>query len=412
MNEHNEGRILLRICILTETFHPVIGGGETQAQALAAGLIQQGSDVLVLTRHHDATLPRQEIISGIPVYRVPPAGAAHWKKWGLLLSAALALWRLRRQYDLIFVSGFRVVGVTAVLLAKLLGKKVILKADSLGEMSGDFFAGGLARFGLRPGSLPFRAFLGLRNRILRRADRFVAISTVVADELRAHGVSAEQIKRIPNSVDNGRFHPVSEQKKLALRRQLGLPVAAQIVIYTGRLVRYKGLPLLLQVWREVQAQFDRAYLLLVGAGGLDIDNCEAELRDYIATHQLQDSVGLTGNVRNVEQYLQAADIFVFPTENEAFGISLIEAMASGLAVVSTAVGGLDDIVTHNENCLVVEASNRQQLHKAIVTLLTNPNQCRRLAERACEGMQQLFSTERVIHHYQNLFKNSHDQQTI
>jgi hypothetical protein len=86
-------------------------------------------------------------------------------------------------YDLIFVSGFRVVGVTAVLLAKLLGKKVILKADSLGEMSGDFFTGGLARFGLRPGSLLFRAFLGLRNRILRRADRFVAISSVVADEL-------------------------------------------------------------------------------------------------------------------------------------------------------------------------------------------------------------------------------------
>jgi glycosyltransferase involved in cell wall biosynthesis len=401
-----------RICLLTETYHPLVGGGETQARTLAEGLVAQGWQVFVLTRRHDAVLPRREIVGGVPVYRVSPSGAAHWKKWGLLLSVAPALWRLRRQYDLIFVSGFRVVGLTAVLLAILLGKRVILKADSLGEMSGDFFAGGLARFGLRPNSLLFRAFLGLRNRILRRADRFVAISTVVSEELMDHGVPGEQVERIPNSVDNGRFHPVGELEKLALRRQLGLPVEAQIVIYTGRLVRYKGLPLLLQVWRELQAQFDDAYLLLVGAGGLDIDNCEEELRDYIVTHQLQESVSLTGNVRNVHHYLQAADIFVFPTENEAFGISLLEAMACGLAVVSTAVGGLGDIVTHDKNSLVVEAGNRQQLHREIVTLLTNPSQRKHLAERACDGVQQLFSTERAIQHYQNLFKNSHDQQTI
>jgi glycosyltransferase involved in cell wall biosynthesis len=393
-----------RICLLTETYHPLVGGGETQARTLAEGLVAQGWQVFILTRRHDAALPRREIVGGVPVYRIGPSGAAHWKKWGLLFSAAPALWRLRREYDLIFVSGFRVVGVTAVLLAKLLGKKVILKADSLGEMSGDFFTGGLARFGLRPNSLLFRAFLGLRNRILRRADRFVAISTVVAEELQAHGVSAGQIERIPNSVDNGRFHPVSEQEKLALRRQLGLPVEAQIVIYTGRLVRYKGLPLLLRVWQEIVARHENAYLLLVGSGGLDIDNCEAELRDYIAAHQLQESVGLTGNVRNVAQYLQAADIFVFPTENEAFGISLIEAMACGLAVVSTAVGGLKDLVDHEQNSLVVEVGNQQQLQHALETLLCTPALRQQIGLSAYESVQPTYSTPIVMRRFQDLFQ--------
>jgi glycosyltransferase involved in cell wall biosynthesis len=393
-----------RICLLTETYHPLVGGGETQASTLAEGLVGLGWQIFILTRRHDAALPRQEIVDGVPVYRIGPSGAAHWKKWGLLLSVAPALWRLRRQYDLIFVSGFRVVGLTAVLLAKLLGKKVVLKADSLGEMSGDFFTGGLARFGLHPNSLLFRAFLGLRNRILRRADRFVAISTVVAEELQAHGVSAGQIERIPNSVDNGRFHPVSEPEKLALRRQLGLPVEAQIVIYTGRLVRYKGLPFLLKVWREIQAQFNDAYLLLVGAGGLDIDNCEAELRDYIAAHQLQESVGLTGNVRNVAQYLQAADIFVFPTENEAFGISLIEAMACGLAVVSTAVGGVKDLVNHEGNSLVIETGNQQQLQRAIDLLLVDQTVRGRLADRAHRDIMLLYSDDRVLQQYENCFR--------
>jgi glycosyltransferase involved in cell wall biosynthesis len=393
-----------RICLLTETYHPLVGGGETQARTLAEGLVAQGWQVFILTRRHDAALPRREIVGGVPVYRIGPSGAAHWKKWGLLFSAAPALWRLRREYDLIFVSGFRVVGVTAVLLAKLLGKKVILKADSLGEMSGDFFTGGLARFGLRPNSLLFRAFLGLRNRILRRADRFVAISTVVAEELQAHGVSAGQIERIPNSVDNGRFHPVNEPEKLALRRQLGLPVEAQIVIYTGRLVRYKGLPLLLRVWQEIVARHENAYLLLVGSGGLDIDNCEAELRDYIAAHQLQESVGLTGNVRNVAQYLQAADIFVFPTENEAFGISLIEAMACGLAVVSTAVGGLKDLVDHEQNSLVVEVGNQQQLQHALETLLCTPALRQQIGLSAYESVQPTYSTPIVMRRFQDLFQ--------
>jgi glycosyltransferase involved in cell wall biosynthesis len=393
-----------RICLLTETYHPLVGGGETQARTLAEGLVAQGWQVFILTRRHDAALSRQEMVDGVPVCRVGPSGAAHWKKWGLLFSAAPALWRLRREYDLIFVSGFRVVGLTAVLLAKLLGKKVILKADSLGEMSGDFFTGGLARFGLRPNSLLFRAFLGLRNRTLRRADRFVAISTVVAEELQAHGVSAGQIERIPNSVDNGRFHPVSEPEKLALRRQLGLPVEAQIVIYTGRLVRYKGLPLLLKVWREIQAQFDDAYLLLVGAGGLDIDNCEAELRDYIAAHQLQERVGLTGNVRNVHHYLQAADIFVFPTENEAFGISLIEAMACGLAVVSTAVGGVKDILENGRNGLVVESGNFGQLETAVRRLLVDPNTRMQLSLAAQQTVQDRYTSHIVSTKFTQLFQ--------
>jgi glycosyltransferase involved in cell wall biosynthesis len=392
-----------RICLLTETYYPVVGGGETQARSLAEGLTAQGWQVLVLTRRSDASLPRQEMIGGVPVYRLWPSGTAHWKKWGLLLSSGTALWRLRREYDLIFVSGFRVVGITAVLLANLLRKRVILKADSLGEMSGSFFAGGLARFGLRPGSLPFRAFLGLRNRILRRADRFVAISTVVAEELLAHPVSDERIERIPNSVDIGRFHPVSPQKKQALRQQLDLPLEGQIVVFSGRLVSYKGLPLLLKVWRDLQTRFNQASLLLVGSGGLDIDNCEAELRQYVAGHRLETSVLFSGSVSNVEDYLQAADIFVFPTENEAFGISLIEAMACGLAVIGTAVGGVQDILENGRTGLLIPPGDFEPLAASLTRLLADTHLRQRLGTAARQQVEAHYSHDQVIRRYANLF---------
>jgi glycosyltransferase involved in cell wall biosynthesis len=398
-----------RICLLTETYHPLVGGGETQARTLTEGLILQGWHILVLTRRHDTTLPRREVVNNVPVYRISPSGSTHWKKWGLLLSCGPALWILRRQYDLIFVSGFRVVGLTAVILAKLLGKKVILKADSLGEMSGVFFAGGLARFGLSPASWPFRVFLQLRNSVLRRADHFVAISTAIVEELKAHGISDEQIERIPNSVDISRFYPVDKRTKQTMRRKLNLPVEKIIIIYTGRLVAYKGLPLLLSVWKKIVTQNKNIHLLLVGSGGLDLDNCEAELQAFVIKHKLQDTVHFTGSVSNVQEYLQASDIFVFPTENEAFGISLIEAMACGLAAVSTAVGGIKDILENGRDGVVIMPGNFEQLLVAFSRLLGDYAFCQQLGENALHTIQTRYATTSVNQHYSRLFSNMLNQ---
>jgi glycosyltransferase involved in cell wall biosynthesis len=392
----------LRVCLLTETFYPVVGGGESQALALVEGLSAQGHTALVVTRRSDWRLPKREQLDRVAVHRLWPAGEQHLKKWGLLLSAAPALVRLRNDYDVLLVSGFRVLGLPAVLVSKLLRKRCILKADSLGEMSGEFFRGGLAQARLSTSTVPFRLFLSLRNAVLRRADAYVAISETVATELEAGGIDPEKVWRIPNSVDTARFRPVSPEEKLALRRKLGLPERACIVIYTGRLVSYKGLPLLLLVWKDVAAQHDNVYLLLVGPGSLDIHNCEAELRQYIQQEQLENSVRFTGAVRNVEAFLQAADIFAFPTNSEAFGISLVEAMACGLAVVSTAVGGLRDIVRDGQSALVVPPEDGDSLQEALDRLLADAALRQRLGIAARQTVEERYSTETVLQRYVQL----------
>src|SRR5688572_836019 len=167
---------MLRVCILTETYHPVVGGGETQARLLAEQLCAGNAVVCVLTRRSDGAFPAVERMEQVRVYRVGPVGRGQLKKWGLLVSTVLPLFRVRHAYDVLFVSGFRILGVPAVLVGRALGKRIVLKADSQGEMSGEFFGAGLARFGLRPSSAPFRTFLALRNAVLRRADAFVAIT--------------------------------------------------------------------------------------------------------------------------------------------------------------------------------------------------------------------------------------------
>ena len=290
-----------RICILTETYYPVVGGGESQARSLAEGLSANGFAVTVLTRRSDAGLAKTERLGPVTVYRLPPSGHQHFKKWGLPFTSFPALIKLRKQYDLVFVSGFRVVGMTAVIVSKLFRKACVLKADSLGEMSGEFFAAGLARVGLRPSSPVFSSFLWLRDSILKQADAFVAISSAVAAELRTHGVNPALIKTIPNGVDTHRFFPVTPQERDALRQKLGIPPRDRIVIYTGRLVSYKGLPLLLRVWRDIVGKHNQARLWLVGSGGLDIHNCEAELKAYVGVNGLQESVHFTGSVHNVHE---------------------------------------------------------------------------------------------------------------
>jgi glycosyltransferase involved in cell wall biosynthesis len=392
-----------KICILTETYYPVVGGGETQARALAEGLVAHGFGVLVLTRRSHASFKKVERLGEVTVYRLPPVGSEHLKKWGLLLTTLSALIKLRRQYDLIFVSGFRIVGISAVLVSKLLGKTCVLKADSQGEMSGKFFANGLAQLRLETSFLPFRIFLALRNRVLRGADAFVAISSEAAAELEAGGIKPMCIRSIPNSVDTSRFRPASGHEKQELRQKLGISQQDKVVIFTGRLVSYKGLFLLVRVWQEIQRNHANVRLLIVGSGGLDIHDCEASLKWFVSTNGLHGSVEFTGSVDNVYDYLRASDIFAFPTQNEAFGISLIEGMACGLPVVSTPVGGVNDILRNEHNGLVVAVDHFQQLYQALDTLLTDHALSSGLGRAARQTVQERYSAKNVTQQYVELF---------
>jgi glycosyltransferase involved in cell wall biosynthesis len=396
----------VKICIFTETYYPVVGGGETQARLLAEGLITNGHSVIVLTRRSDAALRQDENYGAVSVYRLAPVGSGQFKKWGLLLSSLPALVRLRDRYDLIFVSGYRIIGLTALLAGKLFRKPVILKADSQGEMSGEFFESGLRKFGASRSSLLFRSFLGFRNIILKKADAFSAISSEIASEWTSSRVPLNKIHLIPNSVDTTRFAPVNAKQKTFLREKLNLPQATTIAIYTGRLVSYKGLPLLLKVWGEIRCRHDNALLLLAGTGGLDIHNCEAQLHDYVTSNGLERNVWFLGPIENIPEYLQAADLFVFPTENDAFPSSIVEAMACALPVVTTPVGAIKTIVTHRETGLLVQPGSYEQLFDALHVMLSDKVMASRLGQAGRQVVEERYSAGSIVGKYISLFENA------
>lgn len=393
----------MKVCIFTETYYPVMGGGETQAQLLADGLIAGGHSVILLTRKSDAALNKQERYGSVDVYRLAPSGGGQLKKWGLLFSSLPMLIKLRDRYDLLFVSGYRIIGLTALLAGKLLGKPVILKADSQGEMSGAFFESGLSKLGISHTALLFRWFLAFRNAILKKADAFSAISPEIATEWTSSGVPADRVFLIPNAVDTSRFVPVDAEQKSLLRGKLNLPQNTTIAIYTGRLVSYKGLPLLLKVWKEICCSHQDVLLLLAGTGGLDIHNCEADLQAYVKSAGLEKNVRFLGAVQNVPEYLQASDLFVFPTENDAFPSSIVEAMACALPVVTTPVGALKTIITDGTNGLLVEPGNSENLYQALYVMLSDHELASRLGQAAVYTVRERYSAENVTKNYLSLF---------
>jgi glycosyltransferase involved in cell wall biosynthesis len=395
---------MMKVCIFTETFHPVVGGGETQARLLAEGLIARGFEVTVLTRRSSPELAREERVGAILVRRIGQPGPGQGRKWGLVTTGLRALLDRRHPWDLLFVSGFRMLGIPAGLVGRRLGRPVILKADCEGEMSGAYFAPGLARHGVRLAAWPVRAFLALRNRALRDAAAYVAISASIAAELETAGIPRDRVHTIANAVDTARFRPADRPEREALRRQLGLPEEAPVVVYTGRLVRYKGLPLLVQTWPAIVRRHPQALLLLIGTGGLDIHACEPELRAAAQSLGIERSVRFTGSVGNVPDYLRAADAFAFPTENDAFPSSVVEAMAAGLPVVATPVGAIAEMIEDGESGLLVEPRDSAGLERALLRVLEDAMLARRLGERAWQVVQERYAGERIAGQYADLFR--------
>lgn len=392
-----------RVCLLTETFYPVVGGGETHARLLARQLNAMGMHTFVLTRRSDRRFKKEELIDTIRTVRVSPHGMKRFGKYLMVIPTTLQLLRRRRDYDVIFVCGFRVLGPPAAFAARVLKKACVLRSEAMGEMSGEYAS---AYKKLPPATRSiFQAWIKLRNQILYSADAFVGISKAVAGELVESGVDPHKVRRITNGIDTSLFRPVEPEKKAELRKKLHLPLDKTVIVYTGKLNNGKGLEYLLEAWARLASVRKEGHLALVGSGGGQSLSCEEELRDFTREKKLSECVTFTGYVENVQEYLQAADLFVLPSENESLSISTIEAMSCGLPAIACRVGGVPDVVQHMKNGILVEPRDSSALVSAIDLLLSNEELAERLAAEARITACSKFSIKVISESYFDLFSS-------
>ena len=403
MSDKSNDKAHPKICILTDSFYPIVGGGEAHARLLAAELIKRKVMVFVLSRRRLKEFPEFDRVDGVEIIRVLPYGLQRLGKYYMLLPAMIRLIMLRKRYDIIYVCGLRLLGIIAVALGKMMCKKVVLRSESCGEMSGEFATLVLEKnkHELIVGII--RKMIAFRNRLLFAADKFLAISSVIKDEYIASGVNEDRIVMIPNGIDTEKYRPVDNEEKIALRARLGLPDKL-VFVYTGKMNRGKGLELLLEVWVNIVAQYDNVHLYLVGSGDFQALGCENELRRYVEANQLSQHVTFTGYVENVTEYLQAADFFVIPSESESQCLSLIEALACELPAIATAAGGIVDVVEDGVNGLLVPVGDAARLQQTISNFVGQPEKARGMGVQGRINVIERFGIEKDIDDHLRLFK--------
>lgn len=306
--------------------------------------------------HFRPPAPRLETQAGItvhhPRYLSVPGFFKGLDGWFLALGSFLLVRRLRREgrVDLIDAHFAYPDGYAATLLGRWLKVPVTIT--------------------LRGTEVPQSRHPQRRKQLLAALNRAQGIFSV-ADSLRRHvaelGVDAQRIQVVGNGVDLEKFHPLARDQA---RQALEIPADAQVLVSVGGLVERKGFHRVIECLPVLLQRFPRLYYLVVGGGSME-GNMEGELRAQVAQLELQERVLFLGAMapEALRGPLSAADVFVLATRNEGWANVFLEAMACGLPVVTTDVGGNREVVRDDRLGIIVPFGDGETLTGAMASAL-------------------------------------------
>jgi glycosyltransferase involved in cell wall biosynthesis len=240
--------------------------------------------------------------------------------------------------------------------------------------------------------------VGARRRRLyalaRRRQRWVAISDDNRSHLaRAFGFEDRRLIRIYNGVPLAAPPSAAERReaRAALVAELGVGDDAKLILTVGRLSRQKGHDLLLEAVPAVRARAPDALFVWAGGG-----ESEGGLRRRIEEIGAADGVRLLGHRSDVRRLLAAADLFVFPSRYEGFGLALAEAMAAAVPVVAADCSAVPEIVGDDRHGLLFRLGDRDQLADRIAWALGHRRETSAMARRAAARVAERYGEDEMI----------------
>ncbi len=361
------GNSTLRIVQIYKDYAPVAGGIENHVRALAEGLAARGHDVTVLVTSRS----RRTEINGINGVRVIK-GARLLHVASTPLSLDLIFQALRLHADVVNLHMPYPPGDLAA-LASNAPVVVTYHSDIVRQRR-------LLQF-YRP----------LLHMSLRHAARIIATSAPYIESSPFLRRYVNKCRVVPLSVDATRFAHVSPEAVAMVRQRHTIDPGARVVLSVGVLRYYKGLHILLDAMRHVHAT-----LLVVG------DGPERERLEQIAAkYGIAERIRFANRVadQDLPVYYHAADMFVLASHlrAEAFGIVLLEAMASGLPVISTQLGTGTSVANHHgATGFVVPPADPYALARAIQVLLANDDLRHRMGQQGRERVLAHYTHDRMI----------------
>ena len=343
---------MARILFCTWQYHPVpAGGAERQARLQAEELVRRGHEVTVLCPRVRGV--RSTTLNGVRVVRLRRLTGTWPRRISYLLNLFRAILVRRRQVDVVHVHLANLQADVAVLAGRLVGLPVHVKVANSGVYGETRRLRNIARV---------TRWYGLRH-----AASVQALSEETRLELERVGVQKERVVSIPNGVTLPRLPRDRGRARDALR----LPGDEVIALFAGRFATYKGLSDLVQAWGEVAGPGRR--LLLVGEEAED---------DPFGT--VPDLPGLEVRpwAESVQPYLDAVDVFVLPSRSEGMSNALLEAMATGRAIVSSDTGAATEMMDDGVSGLIHPTGDVGRLAECLDRVLADDGLRERLAAAA------------------------------
>lgn len=344
----------MRILIFSITYSPYLGGAEIAVSEILKRL--PDVEATVITARLEKTNLPKENIDGVHVIRV---GTGHWfDKYFFPIMA------YKKAKQLHIENPFEInqaIMANYAGLAALFFKWKFPKVPYL--------------LTLQSGDSPFFIwirtwwFYPIYKRVYKKADFIQAISHYLIDRAKRYGYKGKY-EVVPNGVDYELFNRQPDKEKIvSLKNKLGIKEGEKVFITTSRLVYKNAIDQLIlgfnEWYRKTKVQ---SKLLIVGIG-----KKEKKLKKLTRTLNLTDRVIFLGyqTYKNLPQYLHLADLFIRPSRSEGMGNSFIEAMAAGVPVIGTEVGGIPDFLEHNKTGLFCAKDNPDSIARAINELVEN-----------------------------------------
>lgn len=361
----------LRIAQILTSVHT--GGAERVALLLVEELLRRGHEVTVVSLEElvDGPLASAFERTGARFLKIPKAQG----QWDRSLFGKMYQFFRKEQFDVVHTHNPLPL-MYAAPAARLAGSRVVH-----------------TKHGAHPE--------GFKRLMLRRAailgtNAFVAVSQATLDyAFSIYEVFPWKTHVITNGTDLQRFKPDAEARR-RVRAQYGIPDDAVVFGTVGRMATIKNHPLLV---RSAAPLLGPNVRLMIVGGGQEFENT----KQVVEAEKVADFVHLVGEQSDIPAYLAALDVFALSSDSEGMPLSLTEAMGVCLPMVSTRVGGVPKIITHEETGLLVEAQNQAELTAALRRLADSPELRRTMGERGRKVAEAQYSHARMVDDYERVY---------
>jgi UDP-glucose:(heptosyl)LPS alpha-1,3-glucosyltransferase len=353
----------MRIVLVLERFDRNGGGLEQWAWHVVQALRQRGHSVTVLAFYAPEAPPE-----GVRIHLLE----WHESRLRRARAADLALAETGLQADVVHDVG---VGSSADILHPQMGSRLANYRREIASLN-------VARRWLAKFHLSRRRWLREVRQLEEQQYRevsglVVAVSRMVAADLwQYHAVQPDRIRLVPNGVDLLRFAPPSPKLRSQLREQFGFS-GKTVFLFAAHNPRLKGLGPLLQAFSRALGKEPGLFLVVLAKPA-------AEYRRFVQRHDLQHAVVFPGLVSDVTPWFSAADAFVLPTFYDACSLTVLEACASGLPVITTKSNGASELLTDGREGRIIEKAEDIPALTTALLELANPDVRARRREHALE----------------------------